>query len=102
MPVQIFEYVQQDLKKFMGTDKNKQHLALKKHLLKVMVYSSFVETIHPTLCTSRLLLTVWMHAALHVSIAAWTSFHASAWNHASRFETTKSFGRSQQRNFENC
>lgn len=33
--MQIFEYVKQDLKKFMGTDKNKQHLALKRHLLKV-------------------------------------------------------------------
>eukprot|EP00892_Ulva_mutabilis_P005150 jgi/Ulvmu1/3006/UM015_0046.1 len=34
----IFEYVQQDLKKFMGTDKNKQHLALKKHLLKPFMF----------------------------------------------------------------
>jgi hypothetical protein len=34
--LQIFEYVPQDLKKFMGTEsKSKQHLPLKRELLKV-------------------------------------------------------------------
>lgn len=33
--LQIFEYVQQDLKGFMGADKAKQHLPVAGHLLKV-------------------------------------------------------------------
>jgi hypothetical protein len=34
--LQIFEYVQQDLKKYMSLDKKKNHLPLRPDLLKVL------------------------------------------------------------------